>query len=357
MPPKRARRAPRRHSPSPPALPAPGRPPCRPRSPSASAEAPPARRRRQDNAPAAPFDADRAVADERIAAIRRETDARISLDIANAAAEQTRLDALNAAKIAALQQDNNSPPGRHTNDDTNNDGEHPQEVLALVPLFPGLSLDLVSQIFSNKFKPEHLCKLRHLHGYEDDASQEVTLSGGKLHFKDKRYIKEFGTTTAIWSEGFHNYSSIVVTFWGLTPSSRLHIAMSSFMQKILELAKTYKWQQAVLPLSIDYHTELVRKAKVREPSEWEIPRTYIDRYCDALKVLNVSAPAQTSNSSGSSSSKPKLAPSTDPNNNTVVCKKYNTKEGCRATWCKRSHHCEECEGNHGACDCPKLQKK
>ena len=69
-------------------------------------------------------------------------------------------------------------------------------------------------------------------------------------------LRDFGSSLDIWSEAFLNYSMIMVDFFGAAFPS-LFRAFSIFHQKTRGLSKIYQWQNAVLPLGIDYQTEVI----------------------------------------------------------------------------------------------------
>ncbi|KAN0076154.1 hypothetical protein V8E54_006296 [Elaphomyces granulatus] len=201
--------------------------------------------------------------------------------------------------------------------------------------FPGLKRDLIKSIRQSKFIPRMLFKLRYAQGVNADRrTQEVLIQDGKIEVATKDYLKDYGRTPTIWTEGFVNYTAISV-FGAEFPG--LHIGLSRFMLDIIELEKIYDWQTAVLPLALQFLEELADDGLCSDPHQWTLDRQYVDRFCNATRLKN----ARPNQSLADSVSKgitptPRRYP-TEPNDPSVICRKWNTPESCHWAACRRRH--------------------
>jgi hypothetical protein len=289
------------------------------------------------DAQTAAFDAQAATETAKVENLRRESEARIALERELALAR-------NAAEIENLRRVDE--PSQSTQGQ--NEGEDPPEATALFTHFPGIAPEYITAIFRGKFKPEQLCKLRLLHAYDDDSrTQEVTISEGALQFKDKKLVKEFGDSPAIWQQGFLNYTTIMVSFWG-SQDPLLLLRMNAFQLKVVELATIYSWKLAVLPMALEWHLILVRSARTRVSQDWVLDRQHIDLYCTQarLKTTVVALAQQGSKKRPRDSEKP------------PICLNFNREQGCKRDDCYREHTCQKCGAkDHGAFSCKvKAQK-
>ena len=73
----------------------------------------------------------------------------------------------------------------------------------------------IAQIYENRFKPENLYKFYHLKGHEDkDRDENITLEHNQMKIKKVTgTLRDFGNTIDIWSDGFLNYSMVMVDFF------------------------------------------------------------------------------------------------------------------------------------------------
>lgn len=250
------------------------------------------------------------------------------------------------ARIAALSKGLLTPASSVTvEEDDDSIGELPLEARRVATAYPGLPRKEIAAIFRGKFIPENLYKLRLLYGRDDiDRTTRFTIGpSGDLQFKRiKGTLKDFGNNAAIWSQGFINYTSIMVDLFGITVPL-LHQKLLAYHQQIIELSTTYDWQHAVLPLAIEYHTEIVAVNHI-DVDAWSIPRQWVDRFCTSnMAVRSVSA-----TSSGSATTPARLR---EANDSSVICRSFNGK-GCRFSSCKRRHECSTCGSKgHGEPGC------
>lgn len=74
--------------------------------------------------------------------------------------------------------------------------------------------------------------------YREDR---VKFDGAMLKIKKAvGTMKDYGSSSTIWSEAFLNYSQIMVSFFGGT-TPELFFALGEYHREILDLAKVYEW--------------------------------------------------------------------------------------------------------------------
>lgn len=97
------------------------------------------------------------------------------------------------------------------------------------------------------------------HHYESLHDLErIGIKDGILRLrKTSGTYKDFGKSFyEVWSEGFHNYTSIMVLLFAPN-TAELNVSLNPFYNNILQLSQVYKWQEAVLPLAIKVHTHII----------------------------------------------------------------------------------------------------
>lgn len=239
------------------------------------------------------------------------------------------------ARIAAMANNVFTPSSSVLTVEEDNDaiGELPLEARKVTAIYLGLPRKEIAAIYKGKFIPENLYKLRMLYGRDNkDWTTQFTIGlSGDLQFKRiKGTLKDFGNTTAIWSTGFLNYSGIMLELFN-SAFPTLHRKLLTYHQQIIELSSTYEWQEAVLPLAIEYYTEIVA-INHTDVEAWTIPCTWIDRFCTSTRTIKagtISFPPSTQ------------AKLREPNNATVLCQSFNGK-GCHYSSCRRQHKCPVC---------------
>lgn len=292
-----------------------------------------------------------------LAFTREQLDARFALeqqkfeaDLAAIKRQTARKDKESLARIAVIQAGAVTAAAPHTQvDEEEPIGEISPAALLVASRYPGLPKAKIARIFANKFRPENLYKLRHLKGREDkDREENVTIENGQMKLKRVTgTLRDFGTTWDIWCESFINYSMIMVDFFG-TAAPTLFRALLLFWTKIRKLGKIYAWQGAILPLAIDYHTEITT-GNHTDVDTWILTQDWIDQYCSPDHILS-SNPSKkrpaTSPLEGHSTKKKTLE----------ICRNFNSK-GCSFQDCTREHKCTECASrDHGAHACT-IQKQ
>lgn len=102
--------------------------------------------------------------------------------------------------------------------------------------------------------------------------------------KSTVHLDDFGSSSEIWSEGFLNYVIVMSDFFGTTFPSLVRVLLR-FHSQIKMLSKIYDWRGAVIPLAIEYHTE-VTAANHTDVDAWTLPQHWIDTYCTPQYVTN-----------------------------------------------------------------------
>ena len=138
---------------------------------------------------------------------------------------------------------------------------------------------------------------------------------------------------------------IMVDFFD-TAFPTLHRVLLFYYTKVCKLSKIYEWQTEILPLAINYHTEITTGNHM-DMDAWTLPQDWIDQYCSPNHILAISF---TSKKHGATtalegSAKKKIAGE--------VCRNFNTK-GCTFKECVQEHKCSDCGSkDHRAYTCTK----
>lgn len=135
---------------------------------------------------------------------------------------------------------------------------------------------------------------------------------------------------------------VMIDFFGPTFPSLCRV-LFLFHAKIRKLSKIYEWQNAILPLALDFHTKITTSNHT-DVDAWTLPQDWIDQYCSPHHVLSKKRNAAAILEG--STSKKQVAGET-------VCRNFNTK-GCTWDKCTREHKCTECNSKeHGVATCVK----
>ena len=87
----------------------------------------------------------------------------------------------------------------------------------------------------------NLCKLRHLHGFEDFREEDsIVVENGSLKpRKTTGTYKDFGkTANEVWSDAFLNYMLVINILCG-TPE--LSAALLLFYRQMMTFTRSYEW--------------------------------------------------------------------------------------------------------------------
>jgi hypothetical protein len=122
--------------------------------------------------------------------------------------------------------------------------------------------------------------------------------------------------------------------------------MVLFHRRICDLARAYKWQDCILQMALDHHQMVVDKGDLAVSlSDWEIgkalERSYL-RPDNVLPAKTTTPPIPTTRSTRSTAA---------PNNDTVICEKFNSLGGCHWRTCHRRHVCSKCGNDHSVLSC------
>lgn len=92
-----------------------------------------------------------------------------------------------------------------------------------------------------------------------------------------RTLLDYGSTMEIWSEAFINYSMIMMDFFNADFPLLIRVLLL-FHKRIRKLSKIYEWQNAVLPLAINFHPKITTVNHTNTEA-WTLPQKWIDQYC------------------------------------------------------------------------------
>lgn len=170
-------------------------------------------------------------------------------------------------------------------------GEIPIRVKALATQCARLPQGEIAKIFSNRFRPMNLYKLRLMSGRDDLYRDQIYVDKGTLEMRNvKRFYKDYVISNTLWSEVFFNYTIILMVLFGFTIPT-FYLALAGFYQEIIELSTIYKWQGGVLLLALDFHMHMV-KGQLTDLNRWTIPAKWQAQFCNTLTVLGTDVFAQ-----------------------------------------------------------------
>lgn len=151
-------------------------------------------------------------------------------------------------------------------------GEISLAILLIASRYSGISKAKIARIFANKFPAKNLYKLRHLKERKDkDRDENITIENGLMKLKRViRTLRDFASIWDIWSESFINYFMIMIDFFDIVFAT-LHHVLLLYYTKVWKLSKIYKWQTAILPFVIDYHTEITT-GNYTDVEAWTLPQ-------------------------------------------------------------------------------------
>ncbi len=237
--------------------------------------------------------------------------------------------------------------------------EIPLEVLDISLQFVGLPKEEIVNIFQNKFKPINLYRLRHMRGLSFKAykdGERIGIEDGLLNLrKNSGLYKDYGNSFyEVWSEAFINYTSILVSLFGATVL-HLQAAFTQFYGQVLRLSKVYDWKEALLPMAIEVHSQIVTQQSTN-PKQWVILPEFRGRFCPSMTVIGMNSllgPTKQKRSQSPPTCRGEKQTGSTTNNPSVVCDLFN-KGSCRWVGCKRAHKCKGCGSKeHGFGSCTK----
>ena len=161
----------------------------------------------------------------------------------------------------------------------------------------------------------------------------------------------FRATQDIWSKAFINYTMIINNF-SRANFLTLSCVLFFFWSKIQNLSKIYKWQNAILPLAIDYHTNITL-TNLTDVDAWTLPQFWINQYC-ALNYIFTAAALLSSHKQLVFSLADEYV---NKKKTGEICCNCNTKGCILSNGCFQEHKCSDCNSKkHGANTCTKRKQ-
>ena len=156
----------------------------------------------------------------------------------------------------------------------------------------------VIAIAKNTFHPLNLPKLSQMSSALKTTTElEMIWENGRMEGREAiGKPAAFGKNSEIWSDNFLKYVAIIGHFHEPTSPGLLQ-ALITFHLRIVKLAKTYKWQGAILDLAINFHTERA-SADIGDVSAWDLPANMVEEYTRD-NLLPVTVHAHNSGGGGS----------------------------------------------------------
>ena len=253
-----------------------------------------------------------------------------------------------SASLVAADGQRKRPRTDLTTEEDANDGRVPSLVLPVLPRFPGLDRAAIIAVFEHIFRPKKdLIKLRSpefkASALDGDSFDLKSTSSG-LQFRKVVSIKDWGYDASLWAHCFSNYVAIWCDFFAAKHPLCIS-GMVLFHRRVCDLARAYKWQDCILQMALDHHQMVIDKGDLTVSlSDWEIGKALESSYLRPDNVL----PAKTAPTTSTTRS---TRSSAAPNNDTVVCEKFNSSAGCHWRTCHRRHVCSKCGNDHSVISC------
>ncbi|CAG8875733.1 unnamed protein product [Penicillium salamii] len=153
---------------------------------------------------------------------------------------------------------------------------------------------------------------------QEDRVSKMTESGGTVGFrKAAATLKDWGPNPRTWTSCFFTYLAVIGYLFGEKhPKAVPNLLM--FMRQILDLAQTYQWSEAVLPLDLNFHQYILDKGELSTENNL-VTAPFREKYLRH----NLTLPAKPI--SQPSATRPRQTRSSrSSNNETEVCDKFNT---------------------------------
>jgi hypothetical protein len=301
----------------------------------------------------------KAFTNAQMAALRKQAEAatlRNQIDQADHAHELRRLERAKAeAELAAINRGASGTSVSNAFPDALGNLEQGElyspQVLSVTMLFPGVQTKEVNLVLHGKFDAYSLHKLRSAIGGNDDELlrhlMSIDGSSNRLVFaKARASTKDFGDDPTIWMQGFIVYIRIVAALFPDHP--RAITAMLHFYSRVQQWTVTYSWP-AVLKLALNWHSNVMSTSQLAVDSWRNVPLEWIDYYLSASTLASRLIKKTRSETNLNPDRLNKASPTNVPSQN---CRNFNTEEGCRSDWCKRTHKCLSCNSkDHGQTKC------
>ncbi|KAI3095133.1 hypothetical protein CBS147333_9859 [Penicillium roqueforti] len=175
--------------------------------------------------------------------------------------------------------------------------EPPPEVKPLIDIFPGVSAALLTRVFERKLKVTELIRFKEKSVTEQEGQEDrvfkMTESGGTVGFrKAAASLKDWGPNPQTWTSCFLTYLAVIGYLFGEKhPKAVPNLLM--FMRQILDLAQTYQWSEAVLPLALNFHQYILDKAELSTENNL-VTAPFREKYLRHNLTLPANSPANPS---------------------------------------------------------------
>ncbi|KAF7160332.1 hypothetical protein CNMCM6106_007773 [Aspergillus hiratsukae] len=121
----------------------------------------------------------------------------------------------------------------------------------------------------------------------DEDNQEENLIGFK---KAASSLKDWGPNPQIWTNCFLTYLAVIGYLFGdKHPKAVPNLLM--FMRQILDVAQTYQWPEAVLPLALNFHQYILDKGELSTDS-YLVTAQFREKYLRHNLTLPAKSPPQ-----------------------------------------------------------------
>jgi hypothetical protein len=124
--------------------------------------------------------------------------------------------------------------------------------------------------------------------------------------------------------------------------------MLHFYSRVQQWTATYSWS-GVLKLALNWHSNVISTSQLAVDSWRNVPLEWIDYYLSASTLASRLVKKTRSETNLKPQQSDKASPTNVASQN---CRNFNTDEGCRNDWCKRTHKCLNCNSkDHGQAKC------
>lgn len=99
---------------------------------------------------------------------------------------------------------------------------------------------------------------------------KIAIEDGMLQIrKVTRSYQDYGNNKALWSKVFLVYMTVMVALFGSIIGFSLTLALANFHCEIFDVAEVYRWQERVLSIAFNLHTNIVGSHPTNS-FQWEI---------------------------------------------------------------------------------------
>ena len=187
--------------------------------------------------------------------------------------------------------------------------------------------------------------------------ERIGIEDGMLRLrKTSGTYKNFSKTFhEVWSEAFHNFTTILFSLFG-KEAPDFHTAPEEFFSNIYKLSTVYEWQNAVLPMAIEAHSYIVAKP-LKDRLRWVFSAKFQSTFCTARTLIGMRATITDNKRKISRSPPGRRVKFSRRSNNPSVTFDLFYKRDCNWASYERPHKCKECGlKDHGLLGCTKERK-